>query len=1635
MESALVGVSFLLTVVLSTFHGASAGAPIGISLAALGGHPTSGKDHGAANTVVFLDLMKHATAFRRFQPEWEKFVTDPGVWGAEYTSSRLPTFAEDGYPISLYNDGTIRTTVKATIGLGGDQVPKGRFICTHDGTGTLAFGGDAELVSSDLVARRYVVNVSPSSGAVIRILTTDAANRLHNIRLVPEAYEGDFETVFHPDFLARLKGFDVIVFDGWFLMDDNSYNSNTGARLWSQRPLVNQSSQNCATSGGGRSDLYGCAPGVAVEYAVQLCNELRLSPWLTMPDVMGLDDSFASGVAKMMHRDLDPLLGVYVQHRGVAKGYGNFDEQRTNSLVLWDIFGSAFNNTRSLNRIVAGEYLTESLSRLDDDVKSMRNSWPGKTFVTVPVLLGEQCSENNGCVAFNSIKAADVYANYSVEELLDHVQAAVLYEEFSWLQKFAKINSYTGTDAGVFGVLQQGHLSAMGFGWRDAESRLSRCINTRRTATRLKDRYRVMKRSFESGEAYYASLGFACSSWETPASEMTIIDGTFTASQCEFSCTAAGNFSMCGGFEHTLSTGQCKLMLHPNSANISPDSNVNCYVRAEWFRSQLETYEQLPSDASLAATFQNDHFCSTLETTYTSYFSLDDDPWSFDDAESESVAAELARLKVLEQSLEDRLMLAVNSTRFEAIMTDMLVRWTRIAGNSTGIVSGIPDVGLWNRLEGGGKGGGASSMLQSPHNAQDSPMWRAFFNLQNNTISSPADVFAFRKHGLSPQARIKEFTSDDSEARVVLSCAPRCGNGTCINGTCACWRGYSGPLCLDVATGAGDSAPWACSKSSNTTIFGANPSGLSYWSRQAAFVDMMKSASEWIPQTHSSYTWDTGETIEFGSNDGYPLELGVDQAAGTLMLRDVEKHAEDGVYVVRWDGDGVLSCSLNIKSTVRFAGRMECTMKFTTDFNNGLFVRVEWTNPGNPVRNVRVFMPGFDEGVTVNPETPTALGPWPSMPFHPHILRFLEPFPVLRWMDWMQANSYSSGNFDDRPLSSSRRFWGEGGVPLEHIILLSNHLGSAPYFNLPVRADDDYAEKFATLVRDQLRGDVDIFVELANENWHTGFDGGTYAQAQADIMDGAVSGSRFCWTVQRTKNISDIWHGVFPASQHSRLKFVLSSQESNDDATSQILNCADTAAVHGPTGGRLIYGVATAAYFDPPVTTGGAAAVLESLWGGLDSTLAGLRAHADLVRAAGFAYLVYEAGPAGIGSGDDDDAVIAAHRNESMRAFQTEAYRRLRDEVRPAVVLHFGTITAASRYGSWHLAESYKQDLGTAPKYLSLVDILTEAREGLPSDEGCSALSPDHPACAGADACGGNGLCAARNGFAGGESTCLCFLGFAGADCEEGSYVDYSTCGYHCTFNRGECVVDRIKGIERHSACDCGEDGYYGRSCARWTCADDCGWNGECVDQDVCHCFPGFRGEACEEDCGCAGHGRCGGGGCVCDEGYVFEGGACAPDQASALAPEAAACAPACAYGTCVGGRCECWAGWSGEGCASPLGWRPNLGSPVGMNVAGVGYGLNAVFADAMKHSSALVSVPGKDLAGTVLYPGKEQHVWEDGQAVLEAADGTVIDLQRAVLSSGRAVATQEVVALTLRDLCLRGTDGVYVVLFDGCGR
>ena len=348
----------------------------------------------------------------------------------------------------------------------------------------------------------------------------------------------------------------------------------------------------------------------------------------------------------------------------------------------------------------------------------------------------------------------------------------------------------------------------------------------------------------------------------------------------------------------------------------------------------------------------------------------------------------------------------------------------------------------------------------------DSPLWKA---LTDFATDPSAPLKAISETGTAPSNF--PVTSDDVVPRIVAGCNNSCTvrQGICINGTCTCFRGFSGSTCANIDLA--DSQGGRCDTQNVSARLGVGLSGLNYYSTGIVLTDVYRVMGDWVEQYHyGNSVWDENFDVDFDVH-GYPRQLGTNEKIQSLVMRDLEQIGTvNGKFVIRWDGDGILSCAgLDVASdgvvrarTDELAGYMECDVVFTSELNNGLLVTILFTNPADPVRNIRAFLPGFDEGEWAAAETDEVAtqstynttdkegrlrqhgvvthgqllhGPLPALPFHPHFLQFLEPFGHLRFMDWMHANEEGQPdpNWNGRPDFRNRVVTGPGGIPLEYV--------------------------------------------------------------------------------------------------------------------------------------------------------------------------------------------------------------------------------------------------------------------------------------------------------------------------------------------------------------------------------------------------------------------------------------------------------------------------------------------------------------------------------------------------------------------------------------------------------------------------
>jgi hypothetical protein len=341
---------------------------------------------------------------------------------------------------------------------------------------------------------------------------------------------------------------------------------------------------------------------------------------------------------------------------------------------------------------------------------------------------------------------------------------------------------------------------------------------------------------------------------------------------------------------------------------------------------------------------------------------------------------------------------------------------------------------------------------------------------------------------------------------------------------------------------------------------GLNLAGITDHASQWVFTNAFFASRPWTGEKNgiSGYYQDTLNIDE----NGWIRRLNPDETVFSLMFVDIGKNYPKGQYLLTYDGEGVLQYKWNVFARRRGKGYDVLDVK---PDDAGIEVRITATNPLNPIRNMRLMMPGYWHQNDVNP-------------FHPLFLNKVKDFSIYRFMDWQETNNSKINSWPQRSQVSNATFSNHKGVPLEYMILLCNIQKASPWFNIPHMADDDYVRKFAEYVKANLHPDLDIYIEYSNEVWNNLFDQHRFAVSMGrrnglSLNDFEAYARYYS---QRSIEIFLIWKNVF--SGDKRLKFVMAGQIGNNWLAQEILEWkeaykyVDAYAVAPYFGAKFCYG-------------------------------------------------------------------------------------------------------------------------------------------------------------------------------------------------------------------------------------------------------------------------------------------------------------------------------------------------------------------------------------------------------------------------------------------------------------------------------
>lgn len=493
------------------------------------------------------------------------------------------------------------------------------------------------------------------------------------------------------------------------------------------------------------------------------------------------------------------------------------------------------------------------------------------------------------------------------------------------------------------------------------------------------------------------------------------------------------------------------------------------------------------------------------------------------------------------------------------------------------------------------------------------------------------------------------------------------------------------------------------------TPLGNNLDGVADYASSYNFVDAMKQSRRWITQNTQDGIFDTedADCLDLDAQ-GYVQSMtplagcaspNYNAVATLFSFGDLQGHYPSGRYVVTYEGQGDISYHFAATKNLALSvpGRDVLDVNAA---NGGWMMRINAITAGNHLRNIHVWMPGFDESNG------------PTQRFHPDFLALIENNRVLRFMDWMGTNGSSAEHFVDRPQVDDVR-WTEGQMPIEVMVDLANRVNADPWFNMPHRATDDYMTQFAALVKSLLRADRKVYVEYSNEVWNGQFSQGNYIEAQGTAMFGAQGSGfdrRLNWHGLRTAQMCDLWKAVWGTAA-DRVICVLGAQAANAYTQTQAADCPMWTAGQPCTGHGLV-AVAIAPYFGgyiggPEHQTVVQAWTIDDLFseitsggqlsggpngGAIAETAGWIANHRSAANARSLSLIAYEGGQhlAGIFGVENNNAITdlltSANRDPRMgQAYATylAQWKALGGEL----FVHFTASGDYSKWGSWGAVE------------------------------------------------------------------------------------------------------------------------------------------------------------------------------------------------------------------------------------------------------------------------------------------------------------------------------------------------------------
>jgi hypothetical protein len=489
---------------------------------------------------------------------------------------------------------------------------------------------------------------------------------------------------------------------------------------------------------------------------------------------------------------------------------------------------------------------------------------------------------------------------------------------------------------------------------------------------------------------------------------------------------------------------------------------------------------------------------------------------------------------------------------------------------------------------------------------------------------------------------------------------------------------------------------------------GVNLSALYSWGEQIPFVDVFKQSAPW---TLHSAQGAGSQTVSLDA-DGWVAHLNPGEVAETTIFTGSQGRYPAGRYTLLYAGRGTLNVSgSGVTIVASSPGRILLDVQPTTGANNGIRIQETALDPAAPIKNIRLFLPGFDAEPKGNP-------------FNPAFLKVIQPFKVVRFIGWTHiVRSETSSWSDERPASYATQAsvvtatQKMTGVALEYQIQLANLLHVDPWFLVPLKADDDFIRHMAAMVRTRLDPSLHPYVELSNEIWNAGFPEGVYARAMGGKLglDPDPNKAAAKWYSSQAVHMFEVWNEAFGADA-ARTVHVLAGAFPWPPVTDAELGYQDAY--------KHVDAFAIAPYLDPKSIADYEATARmtpDQVLDAVEADVTGkfqdfMHYHTAFTRKYGVDLIAYEGGP-GLMSARAPAALLPQINKVLLDATESprmaQLYRKMLDEwftLGGTEFTHFDDCSPPSQWGDFGLIDYQFQDPGSSELFRMLTGYIADDR-------------------------------------------------------------------------------------------------------------------------------------------------------------------------------------------------------------------------------------------------------------------------------------------------------------------------------------